>query len=197
MAVQGAKVIHPRAVEVASRHRLPLKIKGTSGDGEGTLIDNGDDGTIERLRSRVATGLAHRNNYGLLRLTLPDTCGVSLINHLAGNGLEADFISLFQENLVIVADQTDIEAIAAKARKKGIAVSDQIKDCVKISLIGYWSSAADIVSTFVELLSRSKVKALHAFTAPHAVSVIVAGEEAAAALRALHDGIFGKQGKGG
>lgn len=193
MAFQGAKVIHPRAVEVALRHRLPLRIKCTFSDAEGTLIANGEDGTIERLRGRVAIGLAHKNDYGLLRLTLPDTCGASLFNHIAGNGLEADFISLSQENLVIIAGQADIEAVAAKARKKGLTVIDQIKDCVKISLIGYWSSTADIVSTFVELLFRGKIKALHTFTGPYAVSGIVARDEAAAALRLLHDGLLAEK----
>lgn len=194
MAIQGAKVIHPRAVEVALRHKLPLKIKCTFSDEEGTLIANGETGTIERLRGRVAVGLAHKNDYGLLRLAMAERGkGAAVFDHLAGIGLEADFISVSRETIDIIAGQGDIEAFAAQARKKGIVVIDQIKDCVKISLIGYWPSTADAVSTFVDLLYRGKIKALHTFTGPFTVSGVVAKDEAAAALRLLHDGLLAEE----
>ena len=38
MAQQGAKVIHPRAVEIAMRRNIPLVVKSTFSDAPGTLI---------------------------------------------------------------------------------------------------------------------------------------------------------------
>lgn len=194
MAIQGAKVIHPRAVEVALRHKLPLKIKCTFSDDEGTLIANDETGTIERLRGRVAVGLAHKNDYGLLRLSLGETGkGAGVFDQLAGSGLDADFINISHDTIDIIAGQTELETVAARARKKGLAVIDQVKDCVKISLIGYWTSTADIVGTFVELLYRGRIKVLHTFTGPLTVSGVVARDDAVPALQLLHDGLLTTQ----
>src|SRR5690606_8621100 len=38
LAYQGAKVIHPRAVEIAMQAKIPIKIRSTYSDEEGTLI---------------------------------------------------------------------------------------------------------------------------------------------------------------
>src|SRR5690606_40261133 len=38
MAHQGAKVIHPRAVEIAGAGRVPLRIRSTFSGGEGTYV---------------------------------------------------------------------------------------------------------------------------------------------------------------
>ena len=38
LADQGAKVIHPRAVDIAKKGNIPLFIKNTMNDNNGTLI---------------------------------------------------------------------------------------------------------------------------------------------------------------
>ena len=38
MAYQGAKVIHPRAVEIAMQAKVPIRIRSTYSDGLGTLV---------------------------------------------------------------------------------------------------------------------------------------------------------------
>ena len=38
MARQGAKVIHPRAVEIAQQARIPLRVRSTFSEDEGTLV---------------------------------------------------------------------------------------------------------------------------------------------------------------
>ena len=38
MAHQGAKVIHPRAVEIAMQSQIPVRVRSTFSDDEGTLV---------------------------------------------------------------------------------------------------------------------------------------------------------------
>lgn len=38
MAYQGAKVIHPRAVEIAMQAKVPIRIRSTYSEGLGTLV---------------------------------------------------------------------------------------------------------------------------------------------------------------
>lgn len=41
----GAKVLHPRSVSLAQRYRVPLHVKGSIGEGQGTQIENDEDAT--------------------------------------------------------------------------------------------------------------------------------------------------------
>ena len=66
MAHQGAKVVHPRAAEIAGIHGVPLWVKNTFDDEQGTLItsDAGDG------QARF-TGVTHTGKLVYLRFPLP------------------------------------------------------------------------------------------------------------------------------
>ncbi len=198
LAIQGAKVIHPRAVEIALRHGLPLRIRNTAGEAEGTLVTGGRDGTIERLRGRVAVGLAHKSGYGIIRLTWgKGGAGAAVLGRLAAAGLDADLINLTPQGVEIIAGRADIDLAADQAAAAGLSVAVKAEDCAKISLIGCSSPAAAVVNSFVDLLRQARIGVLQTFSGPYAVSGIVAAGDLAAALRALHAGVFGQRGKGG
>ena len=57
-AYQGAKVIHPRAVEIAMKGNIPLVIKNTMSECPGTVIDNLGDIDSNML----ITGITHMSN---------------------------------------------------------------------------------------------------------------------------------------
>ncbi len=62
MAHQGAKVIHPRAVEIAMKKNIPLIVKSTFSDAPGTLITNDCAETEEDTsinERRLASGVTH------------------------------------------------------------------------------------------------------------------------------------------
>jgi aspartate kinase len=197
LAVQGAKVIHPRAVEIALRHNLPLRIKSTFADGDGTLITGDAGGTIERLRGRVAVGLAHISGYGILNLAWgKGGGGAAVLGRLAAAGVDADLIAVSPLGIEIIAGAADLELAAAQAADAGLSVSGRTDDCAKISLIGCCAPAAAVVNSFTDLLRRAKISVHKTYTGPYAVSGIVAAADLAAALKALHAGAFG-QSKGG
>lgn len=69
MAYQGAKVIHPRAVEIAMQAKVPMRIRSTQSDGVGTLVtsitkpNQGPD-----VRERLVTGIAHVSNVAQIKV---------------------------------------------------------------------------------------------------------------------------------
>ena len=69
MAHQGAKVVHPRAAELADRYDLPLWIKNTFDDEPGTLITR-DAPRSERPLGM--TGITHAGKLVYLRFAMPD-----------------------------------------------------------------------------------------------------------------------------
>jgi aspartate kinase len=69
MAHMGAKVVHPRAAEIANQYSLPLWVKSTFAEAPGTLIA-GRDTLPEEVRLRV-TGVTHTGRIVYLRFELP------------------------------------------------------------------------------------------------------------------------------
>ncbi len=81
MAHLGAKVVHPRAVEIAHQYEIPLWVKSTFSDGPGALITTSDciaaDARLHGLFSQIAqrvTGVTHTGKIAYLRFTLPTGC---------------------------------------------------------------------------------------------------------------------------
>ena len=73
MAHQGAKVVHPRAAEIAYLHSVPLWVKSTFDDLPGTLITG--QGDAEQETGMRVTGVTHTGKIVYLRFTLPPEYG--------------------------------------------------------------------------------------------------------------------------
>lgn len=196
MALHGAKVIHPRAVEIAMRYNIPLRVKSTFSDGEGTLIAADPEGTLERLKKgKAVVGIAHQAGYGVLRMhnskgfNFKNTEGV--FKELAAAGGDQDFISFAEKDMEIIAAQPVIEAIGEICAALEFEIEEKVTDCIKISLIGRGISYdSGIFAAFTELLYRNNIKVLGAFTGQFSVSAIVAADCAEQAMAALHKDFF-------
>jgi len=70
MAHQGAKVVHPRAAEIANNYRIPLWVKSTFTDIPGGTLIAASDELPEDIRLRV-TGVTHTGKIVYLRFDLP------------------------------------------------------------------------------------------------------------------------------
>ena len=72
MAHQGAKVLHPRAAELAHQYGIPLWVKSTFSDAEGTQIvgwDKADE--ADEAQELHVTGITHTGRIVYLRFELP------------------------------------------------------------------------------------------------------------------------------
>jgi len=73
MAHQGARVVHPRAAEIAHQYQIPLWVKSTFEESGGTLITSGE--AIEQKRGGAGgpniTGVTHTGKIVYLRFDLP------------------------------------------------------------------------------------------------------------------------------
>ena len=66
LADQGAKVIHPKAVDLAKKANIPLIIKNTMSDSKGTLIIR----DVSEENKRFITGITHLDNRIQVRVRL-------------------------------------------------------------------------------------------------------------------------------
>jgi aspartate kinase len=70
MAHHGAKVVHPRAAELAHQYGIPLWVKSTFSDEPGTRITHHEDPDTEAPAG--VTGITHTGKIVYLRFPLPD-----------------------------------------------------------------------------------------------------------------------------
>ena len=92
MASCGAKVIHPRAVEIAMTHNLPIRVLNTFSNDPGTEI------TGKKMEKIVVNGIASKGN--LVMITKPRIANINQITQeLMQLGVVIESIS--QSNLII------------------------------------------------------------------------------------------------
>lgn len=99
MAHEGAKVIHPRAVEIAQQAHVPLRIRSTwdNVDELGTLIS---DKNLSLQDYRSVTGIAHQVGLTQFSVLTKEFSADQVFNLLADNRLSVDFINILPEKVV-------------------------------------------------------------------------------------------------
>lgn len=99
IAHQGAKVVHPRAAEIAMDHNIPLWVKSTFSDAPGTRIAGAD--APEAVRRRL-TGITHTGKIVYIRLDFEEAQHKALVEReiyrmMARAGVNI-FLSTFSPN---------------------------------------------------------------------------------------------------
>lgn len=194
LAHQGAKVIHPRAVEIAMQKNIPLRVKCTFSDAPGTLvtnvspdIENGSD----VIGDRIIAGIAHTPNVTQLKVNIHDeenkTQAVKKIfKGMALADISVDFISVQPETV----QYTVRDELADKAVNilKNMSFEPVIlPSCAKVALVG--GGIADVpgvMANLVEALAERDVEILQSADSHTTIWVLVRKEHMVAAVQSLH-----------
>ncbi|CAH1197767.1 Aspartokinase [Paenibacillus plantiphilus] len=190
MARQGAKVIHPRAVEIAQQARIPLRVRSTFSDEEGTLVtDKYDPVYGAMVLDRHVTGVAHVT--GITQITVQVQNGhndvqLQVFQAMASHLISVDFINVTPGGAVYTVFDHDAEQAVAVLQRIGyepIAVSG----CAKISIIGGgMNGVPGIMARIVEALTEQGVPILQSADSNTTIWVLVRETYMVDALRALH-----------
>jgi aspartate kinase len=114
IAHQGAKVVHPRAAEIAGDHNIQLWVKSTFTDHPGTRIV-GDADAPESARRRI-TGVTHTGKLAFIRLEIEDEAHKPLVERevyrlMARAGVNI-FLTSFSPTALSFAVTRDMYAVA-------------------------------------------------------------------------------------
>jgi aspartate kinase len=196
MASLGAKVLHIRAVEMAMSHAVPLVVRSSFNDNEGTLVTE-ESSDMEKESVRAVT--CNMKEAKITFTGLEDKPGVAslIFSALADANVVVDMI--IQNSS---ADGfTDITFTIPEADlAKGLEICGHVKDqlgardisgsddIAKVSIIGlgmrsHTGVAAKMFSTLskeginIEMISTSEIK----------ISCVIRKKYAELAVRALHD----------
>jgi aspartate kinase len=194
LAHQGAKVIHPRAVEIAMQKNIPLRVKNTFTNSPGTLVTNIQPDIqvgADAIGDRIITGIAHTPNVTQIKIGIEDEENKSqavkkIFKGMALADISVDFISVQPENvLYTVRDELADKAISI-LHNMGFE-AEAFPSCAKVALVG--GGIADVpgvMANMVEALAESGVEILQSADSHTTIWVLVKKDQMVAAVQSLH-----------
>ncbi|MCU9593038.1 aspartate kinase [Caldibacillus thermolactis] len=191
LAYQGAKVIHPRAVEIAMQADVPIHVRSTYSDAPGTLvtklsrIQQGMD-----IKERLVTGIAHVSDVTQINVEAKQgqmNMQEEVFRAMANEQISVDFINISPNNVVYtVKDQ-----LAEKAEKilldKGYNPVLE-RNCAKVSVVGAGiTGVPGVASKIVSALSEQGIRILQSADSYTTIWVLIKKDDLEKAVNALHD----------
>lgn len=192
MAHLGARIVHPRAVEVAMYGNIPVRILPMKGDGEGTLVTG--DASDERIGlqgGRPVTGVAHVPGRVQFVVTTEadfneDGLGLRLFQALASARVSVDMIQVGAKRISFVVAASD-KQMTSKSLDDVNMVYLSEEHMAKVSVAGAgMHGVPGVMARVMGALHRAQVR-VSATTDSHVnISCLVREADALRAIRALH-----------
>ncbi len=192
IADQGAKVIHPRAVEIAMSAGIPILIKNTMSDSPGTIISSRIERkkhTKEYRSEQLITSIAYIT--GRSQISIDTKRGLDeqndILHGLAENGISIDIINIFPEKMVFTIEESATEK-AMEVLKEYANTCKVIKNCSKISAVGdRMRGVPGVMSRIIRALKVRQIDVLQTSDSHTTISCLVRGEDTISAVLALHE----------
>jgi aspartate kinase len=197
MASLGAKVLQTRSVEFSKKYDVPLMVRSSFSDAEGTLVCKED----EDMEKVLVSGITYSKNEAKISVVrVPDRPGIA--SKLFGPLAEADInIDMIVQN-ISHAGHTDMTFTVArgdyeralkivKEVARGVEAEDVVSDTsiAKISIVGAgMRSHAGVAAQVFDMFSREGINIQMISTSEIKISCIVDAKYTELAVRVLHDG---------
>lgn len=190
LAHLGAKVIHPRAVEMAMQKNIPIRVRSTTSFETGTLITNVNEGIYKHsYTQRLITGVTQvpyitqikvHADLGQYDLQL------QVFNAMAANNISIDFINVNPMGVIYtVADQ-----VAEKAESILLEMGYNpvlTPHCAKVSVVGAgMAGIPGVMANIVEALVEEDIQILQSADSHTTIWVLVQSKDMVKAVRAIH-----------
>ncbi len=185
LAYQGARVIHPRAAEIAMQENIPIKIKTTDSQKAGTVIN-------KYIKSdRPVTGVTSRSDIIFVKIFSSKekeyATELKIFKILADNKISVDFINIRPEAISFIVKKSLKEKIINILNNTDMKF--QVADnFVKVSVVGGgMTGRPGIMARIVEALKKNKI-AIYQTTDSHTtISCLLAKNVEKIALNTLHN----------
>ncbi|KQU14933.1 aspartate kinase [Bacillus sp. Leaf13] len=196
LANLGAGVLHPRAVEYAKNHQIPLEVRSSMEKEAGTTIE--EEATMEE--NLIVRGIAFEDS--ITRVTvngLPRSLGSlsTIFMTLAKNRINVDIIiqSMTAEdttNLSFSIKSEDTEAVLNVLEKnKDQLAFDRVETeggLAKVSIVGSGMvSNPGVAAEMFEVMANTGIQVKMVSTSEIKVSTVVNEKEMVKAVEALHE----------
>ena len=198
MSSLGAKVLQIRSVELASKYNMPIRVKSTFSDGDGSLV------TFEEKvmqKKRLVSGIAFSREETIISLSgLPRQVGIesSIVEKISDENIEIDMIAQnttaqdtvdFTFTVQLRDYQPALDAVTELA--KSISDSIEIKTnnkVAKLSLVGIgMRSHTGVASTMFKALANASINIQMVTTSEIKISVVIDESQLENGIRVIHE----------
>ncbi|EJE2819905.1 aspartate kinase [Listeria monocytogenes] len=189
MAYQGAKVIHPRAVEIAMTAKIPMRIRSTYLESTGTLVTSlADDSGHFDVKERMVTGVAHVTNLTQISVQTDTVKAQQLaFKILADAGISLDFINISTNSVIFTVPEEKSHVVKQLLEDEALETSVR-QACAKVSIVGAGIiGVPGVTAKIVGALSEKNIPILQSADSHTTIWVLVREEDLISAVNALHD----------
>ncbi len=195
MSSLGAKVLQIRSVEFAKKYDVPLHVRSSFNEEEGTMVVH-EDANMEQV---VVSGVTHSKDEARITLRkVPDRPGIAtrILTPVAKAGISVDMIIQNTRlsnmtDLTFTVPKPDYEAALEIEQKvaEEIGAAEVLGDenIAKISVIGVgMRSHSGVASKMFETLAAENINILMISTSEIRISCVIEEKYTELAVRALH-----------
>jgi len=195
LAACGARVLMLRSVELARNAGVPIHVRSSFHDGDGTWIVKEED----MLERAIVSGVAHDTSEAKVTIAaVPDRPGIaaSLFRPLAAAGINVDMIvqnvsEAGHTDISFTLPRDDLERAlpvlneaAASMDARGVSADRRI---AKVSLVGAgMKSDPGVAADMFDALADAGINIAIISTSPIRISCVVSEDDVEAAVRAVH-----------
>lgn len=186
LADQGAKVIHPKAVDLAKKGNVPLVIKNTMSDSKGTVIKS----NVSEEEKRLISGITHLNNRIQVRVRLVDNKDKgtyrNLLELLAKNHISLDLINIFPEHQMFTIDASEKEKLSEIMSKAEIKYTI-IENCSTVAIVGAgMNGVPGVMARIINTLTSNNIEILQTTDSNMTIWCLIDTKNVSEAVRLLH-----------
>ncbi len=195
MASLGAKVLQIRSVEFAKKYNVPVHVRSSFSEEEGTMVVN-EDQSMERLV--VSSVTVNKKEARITLIKVPDQPGVAakIFSPISQAGINVDMIIQNRHSgkfndLTFTVPTADFEQAIELARRIAaeIGAEDVLGDTniAKVSVVGVgMKNHSGVASRMFAALAAENINILMISTSEIRISCVIAEKYAELAVRALH-----------
>ena len=199
LASLGAKVLQIRSVEIAMKYGVPVHVRSSFSDAEGTWV-TGEDKSLEQV---VVAGVAFDKNEARVHVVgVDDKPGVvaDLFGAMADKNISVDMIiqnvskdAQHRADVTFTLPKTDLlrakPFIEEVAKRLGCLEVRYDEEIVKVSIVGLgMRSHAGIAAKMFRIMAAEGINIQAISTSEIKVSCLIHAKYTELAVRALHDG---------
>lgn len=196
MASLGAQVMQARSIEVAKKFDVPIHVRSSFSDKEGTMIIK----EAKKMEEVVISGVTlNKNEVKITVCDVPDHPGVAakIFKELSGGGVNVDMIvqnvsHTRKTDISFTVPKADINKAGRLTRKsaRSIGAGEVIvdDDVARISVVGVgMKSHPGVAAKMFETLARELINIEMISTSDISISCIIKKKPAESAVRSLHE----------
>lgn len=182
LANQGAKVIHPRAVEIVGEASVPLHVRCTYAEESGTLVtDSNPDQSI--------TGIAHKSGLTHIKIAVEKNrrrFQGDVFKEFLAAGIDVDLAAISPTGLLFTIPGINTET--AIGLLKNMECKPQvIENCAKVSVVGNSLSEAPATSEIAEKLAEKDIQIIQSATSHTTIGILIHEMDLIKTVNLLHD----------